>query len=311
MSHESIRVFAPATVANVACGFDIFGFALDTPGDELHVKLKTSSGVSIKCITGDGGKLPLDPNKNTAGVSVLKFLEQLKSNQGIEIELKKKMPLGSGLGSSAASAVGSVFAVNHLLGHPLSAKELIPFAMEGERAACGSAHADNVAPALLGGFVLIRSYAPLDVLQIPCSLDLYCSILHPKIEIRTEIARKILKQEISLKQHITQTGNAAGLVLGLIQKDIEIIRNCLQDVIAEPVRSQLIPGFADIKSAAIQAGALGCSISGSGPSLFALSLGSSQAEKVGESMAQACHRNHLDCDVYISKINYEGPKILL
>jgi homoserine kinase len=310
MYNNEIKVFSPATVANVACGFDIFGFALETPGDELSIKLKQSSGVSLTRIHGDNGALSLDPQKNTAGVSVLRFLEYLKTDQGVEIELHKKMPLGSGLGSSAASAAGSLFAINALLGTPLSAKELLPFAMEGERAACGAAHADNVAPALLGGFVLIRSYDPLDVIQVPCSLNLFCSILHPKIEIRTEMARKLLKKEISMHQHVIQTGNAAGLMVGLMQGKADLIQKCLQDVIAEPIRSALIPGFKEIKNAAIEEGALGCSISGSGPSLFALSLSSSHAEKIGEAMVKACAKQNIDSDLYISKINNEGPRVL-
>lgn len=310
MNDKSIKVFAPATVANVACGFDIFGFALTNPGDEVCVTLKESPGVSIAQISGDNGVLPLDPKKNTAGVSVLRLLEHLKLDQGIEIEVHKKMPLGSGLGSSAASAVGSVFAVNALLGHPLSIKELLPFAMEGERIACGASHADNVAPSLLGGFVLIRSYDPLDVVQIPCSLDLYCTILHPKIEIRTEVARKILRNEITMQQHVIQSGNAAGLLVGLMQNDTGLICKCLQDVIAEPVRSTLIPGFNEIKAAALQEDALGCSISGSGPSIFALSLSKVHAERIGDAMEKACREQGLDCTQYISKINREGPKVL-
>lgn len=307
MTHRSIKVFAPATVANVACGFDIFGFALDQPGDELIVTLKDSPGVTIKSITGDQGKLPLDPKKNTAGVSVLRFLEYLRSQQGVEIELHKKMPLGSGLGSSAASAAGSLFAVNALLGYPLPLAELLPFAMEGERAACGAAHADNVAPSLLGGFVLIRSYSPLDVVKIATPLNLYCTILHPKIEIRTEEARQILPKSIPLQQHVVQTGNAAGLIAGLMGGDPKLIQKSLVDVIVEPVRAVLIPGFDAIKTAALEKGALGCSISGSGPSLFALSLSAEHAADIGAAMEQACH---LDCDLYISRMNRQGPKVL-
>lgn len=307
---KEIQVFAPATVANVACGFDIFGFALDAPGDEIHVKLSSSPGVVITKITGDGKALPLEAKRNTAGISVIKLLEHLKSNQGMEIELHKKMPLGSGLGSSAASAAGSVFAANLLLGSPLSVKELVPFAMEGERIACGAAHADNVAPSLLGGFVLIRSYHPLDVLSVPFELNLYCTILHPKIEIRTEEARKILKSEISLKQHVQQNGNAAGLILGLMNGDASLISRCLEDVIVEPVRSALIPGFHAMKTAALKEKALGCSISGSGPSLFALSLTEAQAHNIGEAMAKACRKQGIDCDLNISKINRKGPVVL-
>lgn len=307
---NEIRVFASATVANVACGFDIFGFALDSPGDEIVVRLVHEPGVRIMMITGDQGVLPTDPAKNTAGISAIKLLEYLKSDQGVEIELHKKMPLGSGLGSSAASAAGSVFALNALLGSPLSSKELIPFAMEGERIACGTAHADNVPPALLGGFVIIRSYQPLDIVEIPLELELYCSILHPKIEVRTEEARKMLKKEVSLNQLVRQTGNAAGLIAGLILGDHSLISRSLEDVVAEPIRSTLIPGFADIKEAALHSGALGCSISGSGPSLFALSQTKAKAENVGRAMTEACNRQGIQNTVYISSINKQGPKLL-
>lgn len=305
--NEALRVFAPATVANVACGFDIFGFALETPGDELLVRMTSHPGVSIKSISGDNGRLSKDPMKNTAGVVILKLLEQLKCSQGVEIELHKKMPLGSGLGSSAASAVGSLFAVNRLLGSPLSESELLPFALEGERMACGSGHADNVAPGLLGGFVLIRSYHPLDVIRIPCAMKLYCTILHPHIEVRTEEARQMLKREISLEQHVTQSGNAAGLIAGLMLGDEALVGRCLHDVIAEPVRAKLIPGFDKIKEAALAAGALGVSISGSGPSIFALSLGQPLAERIGETMFKACPGRS---SLYISKVSDEGPRIL-
>lgn len=307
---KEIRVFAPATVANVGCGFDIFGFALETPGDEVVLRPIHSKKVVITKITGDQGRLSLNPKKNTAGVSVLKLLEFLKTDQGIEIELHKKMPMGSGLGSSAASAVGSIFGVNALLGYPLSSKELIPFAIEAEKIACGNGHADNVAPALLGGFVLIRSYQPLDIVQIPLKEDLYCCALYPKIEIKTEMARKLLKEEIPLTDFVIQSGNAAGLIAGLLQGDSSLISRCIQDVIIEPIRSPLIPGFNEIKSAALQEGALGCSISGSGPTVFALTKEIKQAERVGQAMKNACAKTEIDCVLYISPINKTGPKIL-
>lgn len=310
MISRQTRVFAPATVANVACGFDIFGFALNAPGDELFLTLTETSKVVVTCITGDGGVLPLSPERNTAAVSAAKLLKHLGSRHGLEIEVHKKMPLGSGLGSSAASAAGSVFALNELLGRPLTARELIPFAMEGERVACGSAHADNVAPALLGGFIAVRSYHPLDILSIACPLDLYCSVLHPHIEIRTAMAREILRPDITLQAHVEQTGNAVGLAVGLMRGDAELIGKSLQDVIAEPMRAPLIPGFAAIKKSALELGALGCSISGSGPSIFALSLGISHAEKIGEAMKKACHDQGLPSHLYISPLNIQGPKVL-
>jgi len=308
--NKEIRVFAPATVANVACGFDILGFAIDQPGDEVRMRLMSDPGVRIVGIKGDGGRLPLDPARNTVSVPVLALLKKLKSSQGFEIELHKKMPLGSGLGSSAASAVAGVFAANALLGNPLRRTELLEYALEGERIACGSAHADNVAPALLGGFVLVRSYHPLDVVQIPTPDNLHCTILHPQIEIRTEDARKILRKQIPFKDAVTQWGNIAGLIAGLMNSDYELIRRSLQDVIIEPVRAILIPGFQEIKQAAIAAGALGCSISGSGPSLFALSSSKETAEVVGRAMTPVMATLNIGSEVYISKINKVGPRIL-
>ncbi len=309
MSAE-IRVFAPATVANVACGFDILGFAIDRPGDEVRMRLTSEPDVRIAAIEGDGGRLPLDPAKNSVSVPVLAFLKRLKSNQGFAIELYKKMPLGSGLGSSAASAVAGVFAANALLGNPLPRAELLEFALEGERIACGSAHADNAAPALLGGFALVRSYHPLDVVQIATPDKLHCTVLHPQIEIRTEDARKILRRQILFKDAVTQWGNIAGLIAGLMNSDYELIRRSLQDVIIEPVRAILIPGFREVKQAAIAAGALGCSISGSGPSMFALSSSEETAEAVAKAMTSEMAALKIGSEVYVSKINSVGPRIL-
>jgi homoserine kinase len=307
---KQVQVYASATVANVACGFDILGFAIKDPGDEVILRKKDKPGILITKIVGDNGELPLDPTKNTAGVALQAFLNHINSDQGIEIELNKKMPLGSGLGSSAASAVASVFAANILLGNPLAREELLPFALEGEKTACGTAHADNAAPALLGGFVLIRSYHPLDVIKIPFPDNLYCTIVHPEIEIRTEDARKILKKEILFKDAITQWGNIAGLIAGLMKPDYDLIRRSMQDVIIEPVRSILIPGFQEIKDAAIKVGALGCSISGSGPSIFALSTSKNIAEGVGTTMQDVFNGLEVDSEIYVSQINQNGPKII-
>ncbi|MCF7805279.1 MAG: homoserine kinase [Candidatus Marinimicrobia bacterium] len=307
---ESIRVFAPATVANVAAGFDILGFAVNEPGDEVTIRATGKNQVIMNKIEGDGGKLPTDPMKNTASIAVIKLLEDLESQQGFEIDLVKRMPLGSGMGSSAASSVAAVYATNQLLGAPLTAEELLPFAMEGERIACGAGHADNAAPSLLGGFVLIRSYEPLDVVRIPTPDTLYCSILHPQIEVLTDDARKILKRHILLKDAIVQWGNVAGLMTGLILEDFALVGRSMRDVIIEPVRSLLIPGFDEIKQAAIDAGALGCSISGSGPSLFALSTSEETASNAGKAMQEACGKNDIESEIYVSPINQEGPRIL-
>lgn len=307
---DAVAVFAPATVANVACAFDVLGFAVSAPGDEVRIRRVPAAGVRICSITGDGGRLPLEAEKNTAGVAVLALLKHLGSNAGMEIEICKKMPLGSGLGSSAASAAAGVYAANLLLGEPLSARELLPFAMEAERTACGAAHADNVGPALLGGFVLVRSYSPLDVVQIAPPPDLYCSLIHPVIEVRTADARKILKKEIPLRDAVVQWGNVAGLIAGLLTRDYALIGRSLQDVIIEPVRSLLIPGFSAIKQAAIEAGALGCSLSGSGPSIFALCDSEQKAQSAAAAMKAAFSSINVDSQSYVSPINSRGPQLL-
>ncbi len=307
---KAIKVFAPATVANVSCGFDVLGFAVASPGDEAIVTMTDKPGVIIAKITGDEGRLPLDPKKNTVSATIIKMIEKLGSDKGFEIELHKKMPLGSGLGSSAASSVAGIFAVNELLGKPLSPIELLPFAMEGERLASGTAHADNVAPALFGGFVLIRSYHPLDVIRIPTPTDLYASIVHPHIEVETRDARSILRKEIKLKDAITQWGNVAGLVTGLITNDYGLIGRSMEDVIVEPLRAILIPGFYEVKNAALEAGALGGGISGSGPSVFALSRGKETAQKAGNAMVKAFSTIGIESDLFVSQINANGPIVI-
>jgi homoserine kinase len=307
---EQVKVYAPATVANVACGFDIFGFAVDRPGDEVVLTKKDSPGIVITEITGDEGRLPLEVNKNTAGIAIQKYLEHIgKPEQGFSLALHKDMPLGSGLGSSAASAVAGVFAANELMGRPLTQKELLPFAMEGERVACGSAHADNVGPSLLGGFVIIRSYQPLDIIQVQVPSDLFATIVHPQVEVNTKDARSILEREIQLSKTIQQMGNVAGLVAGLLLPDFDLIGRSLEDVMIEPIRSILIPQFNEVKEAALSAGALGCSISGSGPSLFALSRGRETAERVAVAMAAAFKEVDIDSEAYVSGINQKGPVI--
>lgn len=314
--NRKIRVFAPATVANVACGFDIMGFAIENPGDEVVMTLTERKGVVIEKIVGDEGKLPLDPDKNTVGIVVKYLLEHVNSSYGVKITLYKQMPLGSGLGSSAASAVASLFAANELLSRyePEKAlkrrEDLLPFAMEGERLACGSAHADNVAPALMGGFVLVRSYDPLDVIKIPTPEALRVTVIHPHVEVQTRDARSILKKQTPLKDAIIQWGNTAGLVAGLWKCDFDLIGRSMQDVIIEPIRSILIPGFDSVKANALQAGALGCGISGSGPSIFALSKDQEIAEEVGRKMQNAFGALNIDSEVYISPINRQGPRVV-
>lgn len=306
---KEVRVFAPATVANVACGFDILGFALEGPGDEIVVRLKDTPGITIVNNTPYDG-IPTDPARNTAGIAVEAFLQQITSQQGLEIIIEKKIKPGSGIGSSSASAAGAVYGANELLGRPLEPENLVEWAMQGEKAASGAAHADNVAPALLGGFVLIRRYDPLDVIRLPYPKDLYCTIIHPQIELRTEDARRILKREISLKDATKQWGNIAGLVAGLFMEDYSLIGRSLEDVIIEPIRSILIPGYHEVKRKAMDAGALGCSISGSGPSLFALSKDEETARSAGKSMGTVFDSMQIEYEIYVSKISKSGPIIL-
>ncbi len=307
---KNIKVFAPATVANVSCGFDVLGFALDTPGDEIVLHKNNTDQLIIKDITGDDGNLPREVEKNTASVVIKNILDHLNIHIGIDITLHKKMPLGSGLGSSAASSVAGAYAINALLEYPMSKSELLKFTMQGEGVACGSEHADNVAPALFGGFVLIRSYDPLDVIAIPTPENLFATVIHPQIEIKTKDAREILKKEIQLKNAIKQWGNVGGLIAGLFKADYELIGRSMQDHIIEPIRSILIPGYDQVKAAALSAGVLGCGISGSGPSIFTLSEGIVTANKAGDKMEDEFKKIGIESDIYISKINRTGPTIL-
>ncbi len=308
--NKCIRVFAPATVANMACGFDVMGFAINKPGDELVITTSNEPGVRITKITGDEGKLPFEPALNTAGKPILSMVKKFRIKCGVEIEINKKMPLGSGLGSSAASAVAAVFALNALFELKLSKDELLSFALEGEQLSSGTVHADNVAPCLYGGIVLIRSNKPLDIIALKVPDKLYCTIIHPQIVIPTKDSRRILPVEIPLSSAVTQWGNIAALVAGIMKSDYDLIGRSLQDVVIEPVRSQLIPGFSEMKKAALDNGALGCSISGSGPSLFALSKGIKTASRVGKAMQKCLIKYNLQSELYVSKVNKNGPEIL-
>ncbi len=308
---KGIKIFATASVSNVACGFDVMGFAIDSPGDEIILRLKDEPGVVITKITGDNGKITYNPSQNTAGAPVISFLKYLKmERQGVEIEIHKKMPLGSGIGSSAASAVAAAFGANLILDANLPKKEILNFALEGEKIASGAIHADNVAPCLFGGFILIRGYNPIDIVEIPVPDNLYCTVIYPHLEIKTKEAREILPKEVKLVDAKTHWGNTAGLIAGLMKNDLELVSRSIQDVIVEPVRAKLIPNYYKIKDAALNAGSLGCNISGSGPSIFALSSSSAVAHKIGEAMKKEVDKSTLGCNVYISKINKEGPRVV-
>ena len=305
---SGIKVFAPASVANMACGYDLLGFALEKPGDEIIARLSDKPGVRINGIFGAKGKLPLEVERNTAGVAALRFLEylELQKEVGIELEIHKKMPFGSGLGSSAASAVAGVMAANELLKRPLTKRELLPFAVAGEQIADGAYHADNVAPSLLGGIVFIRDNASLDVHRLPVPKGLYAVVVHPAVEVLTRDARSILKKEVSLEGMIEQSGNLGGLIVGLYNGNYDLIRRSLKDVIIEPQRAALIPHFYDVQHAALNEGALGCSISGAGPSIFALCDNSFIAENVGIAMEKIFSKYKIETSLFISSINLEG-----
>lgn len=307
---ESIRVFAPATVANVACAFDVLGFALETPGDELILKKNGNRNLVIKEIKGDNGQLCLDPDQNCVTVAIDSWRKKLGIEEGLNVYLTKKMPLGSGLGSSSASSVAGVFAVNHLFGQPLVNNGLLEHAMEGERSACGSAHADNVGPALFGGFLLIVSYQPLVVKKINYPNTLMAIVVHPHMELKTRDSRNVLPKHIPLSLASRQWGRVGGLIAGLETNDFELISQCLTDEVVEPERAHLIPGFQSVKSSALHSGALGCSISGSGPSVFALAGPGSDPNKIGNAMQIAFRKAGLNSDLIISSINPVGPKIL-
>jgi homoserine kinase len=310
--YKSVKAFAPASVANVGCGFDIMGFAVQGIGDTVTISLQPDSDNSKITLTGTYGHLtPPERSKNTAGVAINAYLQAIgKSDIGLNIILEKNMPLGSGMGSSAASSAAAVFAVNHLLGGPLSAKELIPFTMEGERIACGSAHADNVAPALLGGFVLIRSYNPLDIISVKCPDDLYAAVVHPQIELNTSDSRRVLNKEVSVTDAIIQSANTAGFMVALIKSDYELMKRSMSDLLAEPRRTQLIPGYDAIKNSALKAGAIGCGIAGSGPSIFALCKSESTANEVSKIIQEGFSKIGLFNESYVSPLNAPGTVVI-
>lgn len=305
---NEIKLFCTATIANISCGFDVLGLALDNVGDEMIVRKVAKKGVTITKIVGQD--LPLETHKNVAGVAALALLSKVDTEFGFEIEIYKNIKPGSGIGSSAASSAGAVFGINELLGRPFSNHDLIAFAMQGERLASGVAHADNVAPALMGGFTLVRSTDPLEVIKIAPPAEMYATVIHPQIEVKTSDAREILKNTIPLKTAIAQWGNLGALISGLYTEDYELIGRSLEDHIVEPIRSILIPAFDAVKEASAEAGALGAGISGSGPSIYALSKGLETATKVGEAMKNVYNKVGIEYDVHISKINPQGIKII-
>ena len=305
---NEIKLFSPATVANVSCGFDVLGFCLEAIGDEMIIRKTINKGVKITKI--EGYDLPFEVDKNVAGVSAMALYEAANPECGFEIEIYKNIKPGSGVGSSSASAAGSVYGMNVLLGSPYTPLELTAFAMKGEAIASQSEHADNIAPALFGGFTLVKSLEPLEILQIPTPEDLFAVVIHPQIEVKTVDARKILPKDIPLKKAITQWSNVGSLIHGLHTNDYQLISRSLVDVVVEPFRSQLIPGFESIKDAALKNGALGTGISGSGPSVFSLCKSHSTATKVESAIRQAYTKQTIAFEVYVSKINRDGIRKL-
>lgn len=306
-----VAAYAPATVSNVACGFDVLGFALDAPGDVVMAEPADGPGVTITAIHGDGGRLPTEPMRNTASAAVAALLAHLQTTRGVVLTIHKGLPLESGIGSSGASAVAAVVAANELLGRPASTDVLLACAMSGEQAGCGSAHPDNVAPALLGGFVLARQAWPPDVVRLPVPDGLACALLHPRLTVHTRESRALLGDTVPLKDAVRQWGNLGALVAALFTSDRALLSRSLEDVIAEPRRSALVPGFHQVKAAALTAGALGCSLSGSGPSMFALADSLDAAARVGEAMQQAFARaSDTGSELHVSAVGRAGARVI-
>lgn len=300
---KSVKIKSPATVANLVCGFDVLGMCLHEPYDEMEIKLINEKKIIIQSV--DGYQLPTDPQQNTAGAPLIEMLKTIDEEIGFEVLIKKNIKPGSGLGSSAASATGVVIAANHLLQNRFDKNELVQFAMFGEKVASGVKHADNVAPGIFGGVTLIRCIFPLDIVSITPP-PLFVTVVHPQIEVKTSDARQILRKEVLLKDAIKQWGNIAGLVTGLVKGDYDLIGRSLEDVIIEPVRSILIPGFYTIKKQCKEAGVLGGGISGSGPSLFMLSKDKSTAIAAENIMKDVYNKLGLDYHTYVTTINNEG-----
>ena len=306
--NKTVRVECPATIANLVCGFDILGLALNDPQDIMELTLTDEPGIRIS--HSDTHPLPTDPLQNVAGVALLALMQETNDpSLGFDMMIDKRIKPGSGLGSSAASSAGAVVAANHLLGKRFSNEDLVRFAMAGEKLASGVKHADNITPCIYGGVTLIRSIFPLDIIQLD-SPPLYVSVVHPQIEVKTSDARQILRKEVLLKDAIKQWGNIAGLVAGFMKHDHELISRSLEDVIIEPVRSILIPGFDEVKKSCKDAGALGGGISGSGPSIFMLSTEEKTANTVEKIMIDIYTRLGIDFKTYVTTINTKGVQLI-
>ena len=303
-----IKIFSPASIANLSCGFDILGVCLNDIGDEITVRKTKEKGIKILKVTGQ--KLTLDVNKNVAGVSALALLKETNVDCGFEIEIHKGIKPGSGIGSSAASSAGSVFAINELIGKPYSSKELIKFALEGEKIASGAAHADNISAVLLGGFIFVRDSLNFDIFKLKTPIDLAFTILHPQIEVKTSESRALLQRPITLDKMITQSANLGAFISGLYNEDYNLISRSIKDVVVEPIRSILIPEFDKLKEISLSNNALGFGISGSGPSVFAMSKGLVNAKKIRDLLKVNYSKLGLSFDIHTSSVNEKGIQII-
>ena len=310
MTQNSIQIKVSASVANVSCGFDCIGYSISEPADILTLTQREKPGIKI-AMSGKGSEtIPVFPGRNTTGKGIMSLLTTLDSKEGFSVRIEKGIPPGSGLGSSAASAVGGVFGANQLLGNPFTLNELLIHCMAGEAVASGGFHADNVAPALLGGIQLIRSYDPLDIISLPVPEKLISTVVLPELTINTKEARAIVPKHVPIKSAVEQAGNLAGFTSGLYTGDFDLLGRSMVDLLAEPYRHELIPGYHLVRQAALDAGAIGCGISGSGPALFALSDSSSTAEIIGKAMVHAFKIEGLPSQFYSSPIQKNPPIIM-
>ena len=306
---DSIKLHAPATIANISCGFDILGVCLDSPCDEIEIKKIANQEVIINSIESQFSNIPLIPNQNTGGIPALMIIKDYKLDFGFEINIKKGVPLCGGLGSSAATAAGVAYGINKLLNNQLSLEEVVKYALEGEKISSKTPHADNIGPCIKGGFVIIKSTNPLELINVSIS-DYYFSIIHPEVKISTKMARELLPENIKLKDAVKQWGNIASLVYGFSSDNVELIKSSMNDYIVEPVRSKLIPHYDEVKENVLNHGAIGCSISGSGPSIFAMAESSEDSKRILSEMEKVFNKHSIPYHSYLSKINKTGIIII-
>lgn len=307
-SIKMVKAFAPATCANVAVGFDILGFAFEGVGDYVTLTKRKDNEILIESIEAKEN-LPFALSKNTASLVIQEFCRHLDLNIGFSIRIQKGIPLCSGMGGSAASAVAALVACNQFLASPLSNKELVPFALLGEKEASGEAHADNIVPCLFGGLTLIQSHAPLEIVNLPIP-ELYCVLLHPHLQVATRDARAALKREVTLQDHVKQSANLAAFIASLYEKDYDLLQKSMKDLVIEPQRAQFIPNFYQIQNAALELGALGMSYSGSGPALFAFARNQKDAEAIGSAMRLILQKHSIDSDYWIAPISKKAAHVV-